>query len=245
MPIRFLSSLLILAALFATERVALGAPDLQATPGWYYVGGRWDGVNILVTCTSKTTIFRTISFNLGVPVAESPEPEAEVEEACRIRDELLAAGFFNERTFFGQNDLLDRLVKGHQRCLYCTDLNDAQREHCSRAYFASIDWLLDTGVDIDGGQGGTVLSRTILELNEEMYYFLLSRGADPGYRPPQAFAYRNASPELEALVDTTPRSAIERLELYLSELDEAESPDLAAAWRRMLGRALGESSARE
>ena len=243
MPYSLISWLLFLTILCAGDRVA--AQDWRDDPDLYFMSGRADAVSALITCEAKTTIFRTINFNLGVPVTELPDHEAAVEEACRFRDQLLEDGFFAEAGLFGQNELLRHLVARQSGCRLSTDLSDAQREQCTDAYLAAVDWLLGVGVDINAGNLGTVLNDTITRRNEEMFYFLLSRGADPQYRAPRADVYLHVAPEVESLLNTTPRSAIEYLELSLAELDENEFPELAAAWRRMLARALEHGNAAE
>lgn len=216
---------------------ASGALEEENVPSWYYSSGRYDGVNILVTCEAGTTIFRSISFSFDTPVKEHSGSDAEVAMACRLREKLLEEGFFGNVSFFGFNDVMFGLVGRQNNCNYCRDLNEEQAEQCRQTYYSAIDWMLDNEADIDAGQLSKTLALTIQELNEEMFYFLLSRGADPHYVPPQIAAYANADEELKALVDTVPKSAAELLELHMARLDKREFPDTVAAWKRMLLRA--------
>ena len=241
---RLISWLLILTLLGAADRVALGATESQIDHQQYFLSDRHDAVDALITCEAQTTIFRTINFNLGVPVSELPDHEAVVEEACRTRDRFLEEGFFAETGLYGYNELLRLVVIKQRACRLCTDLNDAQGDQCTDAYFAAIDWLLGAGVDVNAGPLGTVLHDAVRVANEEMFDFLLSRGADPHYRAPRADVLQHVASDLESLPNTTPRSAIEYLQLSLAEFDEEKYPEVAAAWRRMLTRALEHSAAR-
>ena len=236
--------LLFLTVHFAADPVALGSTEPPVDHERYFFSDGPDAVDALITCEAQTTIFRTINFNLGVPVSELADHEAVVEEACRTRDRFLDEGFFSETGLYGFNDLLRRVVSKQRSCRLCTDLNDSQREQCTEAHFAAIDWMLGVGVDVNAGPLGTVLHDTVRLGNEEMFDFLLTRGADPHYRAPRADVLQHVAPNLESLPNTTPRSAIEYLELSLAELDEDQFPELAAAWRRMLTRAHEHSAAR-
>jgi hypothetical protein len=97
--------------------------------------------------------------------------------------------------------------------------------------------VLENEGDISVQELSKVLPWPIQELNEDMFYFLLSRGADPDYIPPQNPAYANATDGIKALVDTVPKSAVQLLELHIERVDEEEFPELEAAWRRMAKRA--------
>lgn len=192
---------------------------------------------LLVFFFYLTPIFRTTLFDLGKAAKEPILSALEVRLVCKGRDRLLEKGVFHESGIFGQNRALEGLIYGATLCLSSKDLTDELVSSCRGAHFDSIDWLLAQGVGINGGEIGTVLQNTIHELDEEMFGFLMSRGADPHYRPPASPVYAGADDRLKELVDTVPKSAVDLLEYYVSLPDASITTEYHAAQKRMLAAA--------
>lgn len=215
----------------------LVAPAVQARMSWYYVAGQYDSRNLLVTCEAETPIFRTTGFNFGFAPKEPILSSIEVYLACKTRDRLFEEGKFNETGLFGQKSALADVVERAAQCLSSTDLTSELISDCRDAHFDAIDWLLAQGVDINAGDLGTVLHYAIHNVDEEMFDFLVSRGADPHFYPPTSPVYAGAEDQLMEFVDTEPKSAVELLELQLATLDDSEFPEVVATLRRMLNTA--------
>jgi len=206
---------------------------VQARISWYYVGGKYETRNLLVTCEAGTPIFRTTGFDFGVAPKEPILSPLEVYLACKTRDRLLENGRFEETGLFGQNSALTDVVQRATWCLSSRDLPAELVSPCREAHFDAIDWLLAQGVDINAGELATILHFVIFDVDEEMFSFLVSHGADPHFRPPASPVYGGAEDRLKELVDTEPKSAVELLEFQLANLDGSESPKIVAALRRM------------
>ncbi len=219
--------------------VALGIllkPAIQARVSWYYVG-ELQGHTLLVTCEANTPKFRAIGFDFDDSQMLPPLSGIEVMLTCAARN-LLRERLVTETDMFGGTRALYDLVDSHGSCDGVRRRSKDFIDQCREAHHKAMDWMIANGADINSVSAGlgTPLHGTILELDEQMFNFLISRGADAYLRPPEDT--RNVDPALSALIDTTPpRTVVEELELQISRVDENEFPELVSAWQRMLARA--------
>ena len=225
----FIATVLVAIAVLA----AFVIPAVQARVSWYYVGGSYDLRNLLVTCEAASPIFRATGINSGIAPETPPLADIEVYLACKARDRLLPRRLFSQTGPFGQNKALNAIVERAPSCSSSDSLRAELIERCRQAHYDAVDWLLDQGVDINAGELGTILHTAIQQVDDEMFVFLLSRGADPRYRAPLATDDGSADEGPEEHMDAEPQSAVELLELQLTHLDESRFPDEAAALRRM------------
>lgn len=131
----------------------------------------------LVACHSGTPLFANSGFGFRpekLPSERTAKLDAWV--ACRsinaYREMLISAVGFD-----GRNTALLQLVTMRSAC---SDdrFSRAQTAKCESAVFASIDWLLDKGVDLNPADSCGYLRETYSTvLDADMFEFLLSRGA--------------------------------------------------------------------
>jgi hypothetical protein len=97
---------------------------------------------------------------------------------------------------------------------------------CTAAHFATIDWLVGTGFDVNGEQysGGAYLVSAAIGKDKEMFAFLLSRGADPAFVP-SLRAERERPPTVLEMLERLAAGAL------------GNNPQDIALWREMLSLA--------
>jgi len=171
-------------------------PYVVSRVSWYNMGIAANGPARLVACHSGTPLFANSGF--GFPPEELPsETTAKLDAwvACKSinahREMLISAIDFD-----GRNTALFRLVTMRSGC---SDdrFSQSQVAKCESAVFASIDWLLDKGVDLNPANSCGYLRETYSTvLDEDMFEFLLARGASINSTCP-SFLFQEEYPDGE------------------------------------------------
>ena len=193
---------------------------------WYYLNGEIDGYALLKTCEAGTPVFSSVAFYYRGLSQFFYFPSLEVSIVCWARDEYADEIVSLTTSYDSTNEALRKLVDHHLSCTSSNFSPDIQ-EICKKAHFSSIDWLLVHGVDINAGKHGGVIQQTVHSVNESMFEFLISRGADPTIEP---LGYKGNSSSSDPY---GPKTTIELIEMYIFN-SEYEFPKEVAAWKRML-----------
>jgi len=218
---------LLLAAL------ALAKPYCDARMSWYTHGGELDGKNLLITCNSKTPSFMYGGGPIDTTFEEPLFSGLEVYFACRAAnrnvDELIGA----TSTLSGNNPTMDDLVDQTTNCSHLS-FSAEESQRCMQSFFDSIDWMIEKGVDLNHPNSCGYLHSTVHKMNEKMFYFLLSRGADPNQLcPPESAVFGEG---VERLIDTDSKTVAQLLTVLLSQRTDQEKLTIVADWTRMLER---------
>jgi hypothetical protein len=207
-------------------------PIIDGRLSWYERRGTLDGANLLITCLSGSPKYLSIEF---VP------PDKQVEEpflagletwyACRMLEDNWQTIVGETNALSGSNRTLDSLVRPTFGCWH-PNLSVPDKSRCTQSRFEAIDWMIERGAPISPVNSCGYLFAPALDMNEEIFDFLLSRGADRDQTcPPKTTKFGNG---VEELVNTKPETVTEMLNSLLSEYSDKEKEVLVSGWVRML-----------
>jgi hypothetical protein len=209
----------------------IGKPYVEARMSWYFVGGRLSGDNLLVTCRTEDPRF---NYGGGPWELDAEKPlfsSIEVFLVCNTLEKHADSIVAEKGTWDDRNPTMNDLVEGVARCSHRM-FSPEETKTCKSAYFDSIEWLIRRGVDLNPSNSCGYLPSTVFSMDEKMFDFLLSRGADPNHLcPPKAAQFGNG---VEQLVDTQPKTIAQLLTALLSEYTDEERSTVVAGWVRML-----------
>ncbi len=220
-----------IAAASCVGLIAWSKPYVEARLSWYYLGDRLSGRNLLLTCLSEDPILKYGGTSHEARFDKLVLAKLEVFLACRTagayKDRLVA----QTRVFDKANTTVHDLVSQQSWCGH-PGFSDEQVGLCRDTTFEAIDWMIESGAALNPNNSCGYLHRAVQQMNEEMFNFLLSRGADPAQRcPPDSIAFGDG---VDSLIDTNSKTVSQQLTVLLSEYSDNEKNTLVSGWVRML-----------
>ena len=206
-------------------------PYTKARLSYYSLGGQLDGRNILLTCLTSEPI---LVYGGGSFRTEYKRPlfgGLETLLACRAVEKYESDILADSNRLYGGNRTLTELVERVGWCFH-PSFSDTQIAVCEEKTYAAIDWMIEAGTNLNPPGECGYLPSTVLSMDEEMFAFLLSRGADPEHLCPPAST--TFGPGTEDLIDTKPKTVAQLLEALLDDYTDEERQTVVAGWTRML-----------
>lgn len=218
-------------SLFAVA-FALAKPTVDGRLSWYNIGSDLDGAHLLLTCLSKSPVFMYgDAYPLDKPLRQPILANVEVWYACQTAENR-AESLVSAKSRLGDNNpTISSLITFYSQCYY-PRYTDEQTSNCSQSHFDAIDWMLDKGAPINPPMSCGYLHQAALEMNEDMFHFLLLRGANASQLcPHEGLSF---GPGTEQYLDTKPQTVAEKLASLLDGYSEQEKQSLVGGWTRML-----------
>jgi len=209
----------------------VGKPYVEARMSWYYLGDRLWGDNLLITCQTETPIFNYGGLSWETEAEEPFFSGLEVFLVCQTLERNIDVILAEKGQIYGGIRSLSDLVDGISGCGHRM-FSPEETEVCATAYYDSIDWMIENGAEINPPDSCGYLPITVMTMDEKMFDFLLSRGADPNQLCPPLVA--EFGDGVESLIDTESKTVAELITALLSEYTDEDKATIVAGWVRML-----------